>query len=101
MLIPVGACALYVGTSVLFAPSRHPLTTTITICRATGQASDPYEAIPLTLAPDGFARLATQFPDAIVPPYSAADFSYPGQNWTEKGQRVWYSGCHDLSSPGP
>lgn len=71
---------------------------TLTVCRATGIPSRPYQPADATVAPDGSLAGSVDLSQDVVPPYSYLGKSYPGANWGAYGQAVWYAGCQTSTS---
>ncbi len=70
----------------------------VTICHATGDASDPYveqrpNANGTVNGHDGHAN-------DIIPPFEYEGGQYPGKNWDAAGQAIWNNGCTPLG-PAP
>lgn len=98
------AATLVAGASPASATKPDP-EHKVTICHALpASASHPYNRITVDIASSGYVKGGHHRPGGdigdkharggdIIPPYQYGDFSYPGQNWTAKGQAIWENGC--------
>jgi hypothetical protein len=100
LLIGLGVASVLIGLDVFIGSltERQIPIETLTICRATGIPSRPYQPVDATVAADGsLAGTVDPYQD-VVPPYSYLGKSYPGANWGAYGQAIWYAGCQSSTS---
>jgi hypothetical protein len=71
----------------------------VTICHATGSASNPF--VVITPSAEGVLHGHYDHQDQrdIIPPFSVGDESYPGLNWGS-GQTTFDNGCQVPERPG-
>jgi hypothetical protein len=71
----------------------------ITICHATGSATNPFVVITVDLnALNGHAGASHQNGEDIIPPNSG-DIVPGGQNWTAEGQAIFNNNCVRAAAP--
>ena len=70
----------------------------VTICHATGSATNPYVVITPSAAGVLNGHYAHQDQRDIIPPFTLRGQSYPGHNWSS-GQAVYNNGCKLPSTP--
>jgi hypothetical protein len=71
----------------------------ITICHATGSASNPFVVITISLnGLNGHANANHQLSEDIIPPNSGSIVP-AGQNWTAEGQATFNNGCVPVKRP--
>lgn len=68
----------------------------ITVCHATGSATNPYVQITVSEAGvlDGHAKGSHQDDRDIIPPFAG----FPGQNWDANGAAIYRNGCGAAAS---
>ncbi len=71
----------------------------VTICHATGSASNPYVVIHPATPAVLRAHLDHHDGADIVPPFTFKGTSYPGQNWTAEGAAIAANGCLAATTP--
>lgn len=99
LLVGLGVMSVLIGLDVFIGSltERQVPIETLTICRATGIPTRPYQPADATVAPDGSLAGTVDLSQDVVPPYSYLGKSYPGANWGAYGQAVWYAGCQALT----
>jgi hypothetical protein len=100
LLIGLGVTSVLIGLDVYIGSltERQVPIETLTICRATGVPTHPYQPVDATVAPDGSIAGTVDLSQDVVPPYSYLGKGYPGANWTAHGQAIWYAGCQASTS---
>jgi hypothetical protein len=100
LLIGFGVMSVLIGLDVFIGSltERQVPIETLTICRATGIPTRPYQPVDATVAPDGSLAGTVDLSQDVVPPYSYLGKSYPGANWGAYGQAIWYAGCQDSTA---
>lgn len=79
------------------APGDHDKK--ITICHATGSATNPFVVITISLnGLNGHANANHQLSEDIIPPNSG-NIVPAGQNWTAEGQATFNNGCVPVTVP--
>lgn len=88
-------------------PPPPPDPEKVTICHATGSASNPW----VMMSPDangtvsGHAGMDHQDGRDIIPPFTywegENEMTFPGQNWDAAGQAIWENDCEEMPPPPP
>jgi hypothetical protein len=114
LLLTLLLATSFAGTTGVTATKPNP-NHKVTICHATAAFVDgerEYTTNNVDIASSGYVKGGHHKPTEtlgakhknggdIIPPYTYGDFSYPGQNWTKKGQAIWNNGCKVPPPPPP
>ena len=102
-IFTLAACALMAGglaTSPAFAVGGTPADNNVTICHATGSATNPY--VVITPAKAGVVNGhydEHQSAADIIPPFEWQGQTFSGQNWDANGMAIHRNGC--VAAPAP
>src|SRR5262245_24945371 len=105
MRTPLGARILAVGAILVLAGAcddgEQELrgAQKVTICHATGSASNPFVQNQPNVSPD--LQGHTGHPNDIIPPFEYVDDDgntqqFPGLNWDAEGQAIYNNGCNPV-----
>ena len=92
LAVILGGLGLMLGT--VAAQATAPPDHKVTICHATGSATNPFTRNEVDIASAGYDQAGhSKHADDIIQPYTYRDFSYPGMNWDADHIAIWRNGC--------